>query len=265
MNRPYAIDFHAHVFPDHLAERAVASLAAAAGIPARGAGTIANLLEMMDKANVKQTILATIATRPAQVKTINDWLLNQRSERLIPFAAIHPEDPERFNELRRTQSLGFKGVKLHPNYQGFYPHEERVIELARAICDAGMILLLHGGADDAFEEVMSSPKRIATLKESVPELKLVVAHFGGYECWQDVEKYLAGADIYFDVSFTLPYLNDEDFLRIARKHGMDKIVFGTDYPWKDAEEEIARLMNSGLTEAEIAAILHENAEQLLGS
>ncbi len=260
-----AIDFHVHVFPEHLAERAVASLAAAAGVSACGAGTISDLLETMDRAGVKQSILATIATRPAQSKTINDWLLKHQSERLIPFAAIHPDDPERFNELKRVKSQGFRGVKMHPNYQDFYPDEKRVIELARAICDAGMILLLHGGADDAFEEVMSSPERIAALKESIPDLNLVVAHFGGYKCWQDVEKYLTGSDIYFDVSYTLPYLSDEDFLRIACKHGMDKVVFGTDYPWKDAAEEIGRLKKSGLTDSELSAILHENAERLLKS
>jgi hypothetical protein len=79
----------------------------------------------------------------------------------------------------------------------------------------------------------------------------------------EVEQTLVGTDIYFDVSFTLPYLKIEDFLRIARKHGVEKLLFGTDYPWQDMAEGIALLSETGLTEEELTAILHGNAERLL--
>ena len=259
----YAIDVHVHVFPDELADRAVASLAAAANIKSYGTGTVRDLLERMDGANVRRSVLVSIATRPAQVKKINDWLWKQRGERLIPFAAVHPDDPELVDEIRRVKAMGFKGVKLHPNYQEFYPDEKRIIELGRALADAGLILLLHGGVDWAFEEVKASPSRIARLKEAVPAITLIVAHLGGYERWMEVEQTLVGSDIYFDVSFTLPYLKIEDFLRIARKHGVEKLLFGTDYPWQDMAEGIALLSETGLTEEELTAILHGNAERLL--
>ena len=259
----YAIDVHAHVFPDKLAEKAVPALASAADVKPRGKGTISDLMEKMDRANVRQSVLASIATKPSQVKSINDWLWKQKNERFIPFAALHPEDPDRFSEIERISRLGFKGVKLHPNYQEFYPDEERIIELAKAMADAGLILLLHGGADWAFEELNASPASMARLMDAVPGLSIIIAHFGGFERWKDVEEILAGSPAWFDISFTLPFIDKNDFMRIARKHGTDRLLFGTDYPWADAAEQIQLLKSMDFSPEELHAILHENAEALL--
>ena len=260
----YAIDVHTHVFPDHVAEKAVASLSSAANARAYGAGTIRDLREKMDKANVKKSVLASIATRISQVPSINNWLLSQRNDRFIPFAALHPADPDRFKEILRVKDLGFKGVKLHPNYQDFFPDEPRIIDLARAIADAGLILLLHGGVDWAYEEVKASPDRMARLMEAVPSLALIIAHFGGFERWSEVETTLAGSNAFFDISFTLPFIKEEDFLRIARKHGVHRLLFGSDYPWADPAEQRALLHELDLSDGEKEAILHINAEKLLG-
>lgn len=261
----YAIDFHTHVFPDHLASKAVEHLAGAADVEAKGKGTLDDLREKMDEANVKTSILAAIATRIDQVASINRWLWSNRSERFEPFAAIHPEDPDRRERIHEAAGTGFKGIKLHPNYQSFYPDEERILELCRAIADEGMILLLHSGVDWAFEENMAAPQRLVKLMEEVPDLKLVAAHCGGFENWEDVEKYLAGADVWFDISFTLPFIEKDQFMRIARKHGTDRLLFGTDYPWATPGDNLKILNTFDFTEEEKEQILHKNAEELLSS
>jgi uncharacterized protein len=260
----YAIDFHTHVFPDKLASAAVAYLSKAANTPSCGNGTLADLKSMMLQADVKKAVLVSIATRVSQVKSINNWLHQQKSDFFIPFAAVHPEDPDRFNEVERIAKLGFKGIKMHPNYQEFYPDETRIIEFARCIRDFGLILVIHAGKDLAFEEVNAAPARIAGLIESVPGLKLVVAHFGGFQRWEEAEKTLSGKDVYFDTSYTLSYINREDFYRIARKFGIDRLLFATDYPWSNAGEEIALLKSFDFSDQELSAILHGNAEKLLG-
>ncbi|MBN1901011.1 amidohydrolase family protein [Candidatus Sumerlaeota bacterium] len=259
----YAIDVHAHVFPDHIAEKAVATLSSAADIKPRGKGTVSDLLVKMDNAGVKQSILVSIATRPSQVKTINNWVLSQKSDRLIPFATLHPEDPDRFNEIERIKELGFLGVKLHANYQEFYPDEPRVIDMARAMSDAGLILLMHGGKDWAYEEINASPLRMARLMEAVPGLRIIIAHFGGFQTWNEVEEILAGSPAWFDISFTLPFISQEDFLRIGRKHGINRLLFGADYPWSNAKDDLELFHKLGLTSEEKEAILHINAENLL--
>ncbi|MDE6675330.1 MAG: amidohydrolase, partial [Acetatifactor sp.] len=54
-----------------------------------------------------------------------------------------------------------------------------------------------------------------------------------------------------------------DFVRLSRKHGIHKILFGTDSPWQDQGEYVERLRAIGLTAAEQEAVLGENAAKLL--
>jgi predicted TIM-barrel fold metal-dependent hydrolase len=59
------------------------------------------------------------------------------------------------------------------------------------------------------------------------------------------------------------YYSKEQFLRIVKNHGADKILFGTDSPWSRADEEIASIRALPLSEDEKSAILGGNAARLL--
>ncbi|HPB31505.1 MAG TPA: amidohydrolase, partial [Candidatus Sumerlaeota bacterium] len=59
----YAIDVHAHVFPDNIADKAVALLAGEASYPARGTGTMSDLEQRMDASGVRASVLLAVATR----------------------------------------------------------------------------------------------------------------------------------------------------------------------------------------------------------
>ena len=94
-----------------------------------------------------------------------------------------------------------------------------------------------------------------------------------------MERDLAGADVYFDTAFAIgpitpnpaaghaplrsENLDAEQFLRIARKHGTDKILFATDSPWEDQRNYLERIHAIPLTETEKKQILGENAKNLL--
>lgn len=103
---------------------------------------------------------------------------------------------------------------------------------------------------------------------------------GGWGNWAQVESDLAGAPVWLDTAFTYgrlePYpgmepslhkntvLAPEDFVRLSRKHGIHRILFGTDSPWQDQGEYVARLQAIGLTSSEQKAVLGNNAAKLLG-
>jgi predicted TIM-barrel fold metal-dependent hydrolase len=79
-----------------------------------------------------------------------------------------------------------------------------------------------------------------------------------------VEKYLAGTDIYLDTSMGFDYFSHEQFLKIVKNHGADKILFASDYPWSSAKSEIEQLKSLPLSEKEKDAILGGNAKRILG-
>ena len=56
----------------------------------------------------------------------------------------------------------------------------------------------------------------------------------------------------------------EQFLRIVKAHGSQKILFGTDSPWSDSGKERKTLLSLPLSDEEKENILHKNAERLLG-
>ena len=93
---------------------------------------------------------------------------------------------------------------------------------------------------------------------------MIAAHLGGQSLWNEVEEYLVGTDIYIDTSMGFSMYPTEQFLRIVKNHGSEKILFGTDSPWSDSGKEREFLTTLPLADEEKENILHRNAEKLLG-
>ena len=95
--------------------------------------------------------------------------------------------------------------------------------------------------------------------------KLVLAHMGGFMQWDDVEEYLVGQPVWFDTAVVFGKIPDEQFIRMVRNHGNDKILFASDSPWADQKEFVKHLQSLPLTGEEKDNIFHNNAVRLLSS
>ena len=80
--------------------------------------------------------------------------------------------------------------------------------------------------------------------------------------WDEAMEYLVGKNVYFDTSSTLCRLDEAKALYIIRKHGAERVLFGTDYPMWSHEEEVERFYRLPLTEEERELILWKNAYRL---
>jgi len=56
---------------------------------------------------------------------------------------------------------------------------------------------------------------------------------------------------------------EEQFVRMVRAHGADKVLFATDSPWRGQKEFVTRMNEIGLTEEERAQIFSGTAQNLL--
>ena len=266
MHAPFRIfDCHVHVFPDAVGPRAVARVSARLHTPASYDGTRAGLLRKMAEAGIAGALNAPVATRPDQVASINTWAAAQNVWPVLSLGSIHPGFPGIADELRRVKELGLRGVKLHPEYQAFSPDESRLDTVWRVCRELGLLVLLHTGNDWFFDPPChASPAAVARVLRAWPGLTLIAAHFGGFQHWDEVERELVGLPLYLDTSFAAGHAPQEQFLRIARRHGVDRILFGTDAPWQDPPAVRAALLQLPLTPAEQRAILWDNAARLLG-
>jgi predicted TIM-barrel fold metal-dependent hydrolase len=263
------IDFHTHAFTDELAPRALEILSERSGIQPYTNGTCSGLLESMDRAGIDASVIAPIATKPSQVRNINKWAVQVSAEyegRLICFGTLHPEQKDWRDEIHRLLEDGIVGIKLHPDYQGFYVDDPQMFPMYQEIAYAKLVLLLHSGVDIGLPPpVHCTPDRLARVLSSFPELTIVAAHMGGYKYWDEVERHLVGRNVYFDTSYSLDYLGAERMVSLIRAHGVDRILFATDSPWASQTKEVNGIRGLPLTEAETAAILGGNALHLLGN
>jgi predicted TIM-barrel fold metal-dependent hydrolase len=258
------IDMHAHVFPEKIAAAAIDSLEGEGGVIAYYDGTVAGLVEAMDRAGVERSLIAPVATKPSQVESINDWVISLDRSRIIPFGAMHPEFDDPAAEMARLAEAGIKGFKLHSHDQDFCPDEGRMGRIYRAAVEAGMVILFHAGGFPVAHGFESRPEHFARLLDAHPDLTCILAHMGSYLFWDEVREYLCGRDVYFDTAYVPGNLPDVEFLALMRDHGIEKILFGSDGPWTDVAAEIDHMRGLRLAPAEQEAVFGGNALRLLG-
>ncbi|MGM9652310.1 MAG: amidohydrolase family protein [Eubacteriales bacterium] len=266
------IDFHTHAFPDALAAKTIPYLAEkAAAVPCTD-GTAGALVRRLRDSGVSLGVVLPVVTRPAQFRSVNAFAAELcRTPGLLSFGGIHPDDGDIEGHLAEIQAMGLRGIKIHPDYQGVYIDDARYVRIARQALRLGLIVVTHAGVDDGFPDtVRCSPERAARFLDAVeadggPETaRIVFAHGGGNRQFPDVVRYLAGRNVYFDLSFIFNYAKPEEVMDIIRAHGVSRILFASDCPWGDPAEGVRFVRSLPLSEAEREAILAGNARALLG-
>jgi predicted TIM-barrel fold metal-dependent hydrolase len=258
------IDFHTHAFPDDLAEQTVPKLCAFAKVEANLDGKVCSLIAEMDRLDIEATVVLTIATKPSQFESILSWCTSVSSERLHPFASVHPEDPQALTNIDRIRAAGLKGIKLHPYYQGFRFNEPRMFPLYERIAQNRLIFLAHTGFDlgYAHDRVADAP-RVMEVVRTFPKLRLVTSHIGGWQDWERVEKHLLGRPVYMDISYAFPFIGMERARRFLLTHPPEYILFGSDSPWGSQEKTLEALLSLELGEELNRRICFKNAARLL--
>jgi len=258
------IDAHTHIFPDHVADRAIARLGEQYDAKPVRRPVLDELIAEMDVAGVSRSVLAPVATKPDQVPSINAFALELVAHpRVIPFATLHPHFEDVVGEIERLVAGGVRGVKLQPFFQGFDFEDPLAREMFDLIGDR-LVVLMHGGREMIqIGPVIPHGEALARLLDDFPRLALIVAHMGGYDMWEGVNEHLVGADVHFDLSYTFNHAPDDLILDICSRHGWEKIVFGSDFPWQAQSEALAGLHRRGLDDATFAAVASGNLVRLL--
>ena len=259
------IDFHVHIFPDELAYRAVMTVLKGDKFSPFSDGTLSRLLADMDERGVDISVVQPIITKQHQLKGTNTWASSVVSDRVLSFGGIYPHTDDYRADIDFVRSLGLRGLKFHAEYQDFVVDAPEMIPVYRYAASVGLPVLFHGGEDLSMPgPFKSSPAQYARINDAVPELRMIVAHLGGFQQWDDVERYLAGREnVWLDTSMGFTYYPHDQFLRILEKHGEDRMLFASDSPWSNAGRELETLF--GLVgRGTFEKIAYLNAKKLLG-
>lgn len=188
----------------------------------------------------------------------------------FPVCSVHPADGKAaLEEIDRVAAAGAAWLKLHPNTQRFDVADPAVVQVVSKAAECGLPVLF-----DAYSPWdANQPGKFANLAMAVPESRLILAHahgpgfsqllvydiLGRYPSW--------GRNVWIDISVTGALLAGSPFAEqlawVLRKVGVDRVVFGSDYPLDEPLIAARAVSELGFTDEEQAAILHDNADALL--
>ncbi len=258
------IDFHTHAFPEKIAARAMEKLSYASGglIPQTN-GTVEGLKAIMKKDGIDKSVTLAIATNEKQQRSVNDFIISQSCEEIIPFGSVFPDASDALEELERISSLGVKGIKLHPEYQQFFVDDEKMKPIYKKASELGLIIIFHAGEDFGYPAPYhATPERLRNAAKWI-DSPMVCAHWGASCMGEDVLKYLCDIPVYFDTAFGYGTMPKERAQRILEKKGVDYILFGSDCPWHAPSWDVRMIESLDITESDKEKIYHLNAKKLL--
>ena len=258
------VDAHAHIFPEKIARKATENIGRFYDIPMCHLGSAEELLRRGSAIGVKRYLVCSTATRPDQVEHINTFIHEQCQlhPEFFGFATMHPGYANFEAELDRAVALGLHGVKLHPDFQAFNIDAPEALPMYRAIADRGLPILFHTGDD---RTTYSAPHRLRNIADRFPDLVCIGAHFGGYHAWAEaVDSLKPCKNVYFDTSSSLPFLSRGQAETMLRDFGVERFLWGSDFPMWDHAEELECFLSLRLTEDERERIFHGTFEALFG-
>ena len=256
-------DVHAHVFPEKLAVKAAGSIGAFYGTEMYCEASMEKLLEEEGKAGVSRYVISSSAVTPKQVSHILEFLSQARlgHPECIAFGSIYPGMDGFEDVLDELQSLGLRGLKIHPDFQKLPIDDESCIGTYRSIARRGLPVLMHMG-DNRYD--FSSPERLTNLIRRVPDLVVIAAHFGGWNAWDQSLRHPQPENVFYDTSSTTPMIPYDMVMRLFDALGPERFLFGTDFPMWSPSEMVWQFMQYDLGDSLREQILYGNFMKLFG-
>ena len=275
------IDFHTHIFPADIrdnrekffpSEPAFKLLYQSAQSRLIGA---AELLSAMDENGVDKSIIFGFPWRnPASFKPHNDYIMDmvqKYPDRFIGLACFEPSGKDTVVEAERCLAAGISGIGELAFYQTGIdePALERLEPIMDMCAKRDLPVLIHTNEPVGHAYHGKTPITLAQtyrLIKRFPANKIVLAHWGGglfFFGLMKKEVKESFRNVYFDTAAT-PFLYDAEIYQIAEKIvGIDKILFGSDYPLLPPSIYFKEVEEAGLTTIQRQKICGENARQLL--
>ena len=174
-------------------------------------------------------------------------------------------------ELERVlKHNAFAGIKLHPTNAGYPIDGSYYDSIFRYANDRGILVEIHAYPRAHLIDDGCSPSRIKHVLAKYPDLKVSIAHLGGFQYEE-----LYGLNAYVNLSSSLPdmvrKLGLVETNKVLRSIGVNRLVFATDYPdsrslqpMKIYETYCELLGNMDFTQEEAERICKYNALRMIG-
>jgi hypothetical protein len=274
------IDFHTHIFPKGIRENREAYFASEPAfkllysLPGSKLVGAQEIVAAMDRQGVDKSVIFGFPWKKSQtfIKH-NDYILEavaRYPKRLIGLCCLDPFSRDAATEALRCLEGGLAGIGELAFYQSGIDDEalDKLAPLMQICRDKDLPVLIHTNEPVGHMYPGKTPhtlKQIYDLVKKFPENVIVLAHWGGgIFFFALLKKEVRGSlkNVYFDTAAS-PFLYAPEIYRYAKDIvGLDKILFGSDFPLINPARYFRELDISGLSKAEIESICGLNAAQL---
>lgn len=235
-----AIDAHTHLFPERLTAAIRRSLADETDWEFSHPVTRPAIEAVLQSAGVAAYVALPYAHEAGLARELNTWLCEQAdsSERLLPFATVHPDDDDVAAVVRDAFEAGARGLKIHCPVQKCRPADPRLEPALEVVAEYDRPITYHGGTAPMFEDSPYVGADVfADLIRSYPELRVCCAHMGAYEVEAFLEFARDHETVYLDTTFAMSTsaeetmgfdpssIADETFIELS-----ESIMYGSDFP-----------------------------------
>lgn len=243
-------------------------------------GRLESVIDSERQAGVSRLVLLPVAGKPSRVAELNQWTAEaaQTYPEVIPFATLHPQSETLADDLAQVRDLGLKGVKLHSILQRFELLSSESLALVEEIARLELPIMLdtlhgpgllavkpHLGLFAAeFRDCATDPTQIATLADRFPQLTFIAAHLGCLYGWDEIDPLMDRSNVYIDTSYVNRLVSAERAAAIIKRKGTDRVLWGTDTPWRRVGPAKDWFLSLDLTDQEIEAVAAGNLKRLLG-
>jgi predicted TIM-barrel fold metal-dependent hydrolase len=281
---PYIIDTHTHVFPDDIVLNRDKYLSRDLSFQSMYSDHKAllssgkELLTYMKEFEIEKSVVNGFGWSSNEMcKFGNDTiikLVNSDPGKIVGFGTVAPLESldAAIGEIERLSKAGIKGIgEIRPDTQGLFDMDDESLSLlATSIRKNRMILLLHvtepvghiypGKGHMELRQI----ERLLTFFVGIP---IILSHLGGglpfYAYMPEVRKYLD--KVWFDTA-ALPFLYESKVLdSISNAIGVEKILFGSDFPLMKQDRIIDYIDNTDLSDTDKEKIFCHNWNDLLKS
>ena len=295
------IDAHTHAFPDETYGRWWQE---SAGLRAIRAGTLAELDESMRRGGVDRAVLLLFprsrelferlqqeaggehdheelrARVVADIRRLNRWgcQVAASDPRFLAFVGVnarfmHAE--EMIDEIEELAAMGARGVKLLPAAMQLYANDPSLFPVYETCAQRGLPVLSQSGSggtqpSDPGADHFGRPGYFGEVLATFPALTLILAHLGrGYE--SDVRDLVRQFPrVFTDTSLRLGDLVDgtaerrREIVDLVRGIGVDRVVYGSNFPLADPLEYARAVVRLPFTAAEQRRVFSANLLEALG-
>lgn len=217
--------------------------------------TMESLLQLMDESQIDRSMICS------QLETIDNryiWESTKRyPDRTLGFAVINPWDMDGEEELERCyREYGFHGLKMNALRYGYSGDRRSVLDpffdLSRAYAK---IIVAHGMSD-----MFSIPDKWAQMAKAYPDVPVVLFHIGvplmverACELARDIPNFYVSTAGAFAPAMKRAY-------EVA---GPEKILFSSDAPFGNPQQEIAKLEHICKNPTHLEMMFSDNAKRIM--